>query len=45
MTSGADGIGDCFWLEGLVQTIEGYGEVKWEKSPSGLFKAELPELD
>jgi len=30
MASGPDGIGDCFWLEGLAQTIEAFGETKWE---------------
>lgn len=30
MTSAPDGVGDCFWLEGLVGTIEAYGEVKWD---------------
>jgi hypothetical protein len=33
MTSGADGIGDCFWLEGLAQTIDVYGQTRWEKIP------------
>jgi len=33
MTSGPDGIGDCFWLDGLAQTIEAFGETKWEKIP------------
>jgi hypothetical protein len=29
MTSGPDGLGDCFWLEGLVWTIEAYGTTTW----------------
>lgn len=30
MSSGADGVGDCFWLEGLVGTIEAFGKVEWK---------------
>lgn len=27
------GIGDCYWIEGLVQTIEAFGTVTWEPVP------------
>lgn len=29
MRSAPLGIGDCYWLEALVQTIEAFGDVKW----------------
>jgi len=29
MTSGPDGLGDCYWLEPLVWTIEAYGTTTW----------------
>lgn len=29
MKSGPEGLGDCFWLEPLVWTIEAHGEIKW----------------
>jgi hypothetical protein len=29
MRSMPTGIGDCYWLEGLVQTIEAFGTVRW----------------
>jgi hypothetical protein len=31
LKSSPTGIGDCYWLEGLVQTIESFGTIKWEK--------------
>ncbi len=31
MRSIPTGIGDCYWLEGLVQTIESFGVLAWEK--------------
>ena len=31
MRSAPLGIGDCYWLEALVQTIEAFGDVKWEE--------------
>lgn len=30
MRSAPTGIGDCYWLESLVQTIEAFGTTKWE---------------
>lgn len=29
MTSGPDGLGDCYWLEPLVWTIEAHGQTRW----------------
>jgi hypothetical protein len=29
MSSGPDGLGDCYWLEPLVWTIEAHGRTKW----------------
>jgi hypothetical protein len=29
MSSGPDGLGDCYWLEPLVWTIEAYGQTAW----------------
>jgi hypothetical protein len=29
MISGPDGLGDCYWLEPLVWTIEAYGRISW----------------
>jgi hypothetical protein len=29
MSSGPDGLGDCYWLEPLVWTIEAHGETTW----------------
>jgi hypothetical protein len=33
MRSVPTGIGDCYWIEGLVQTIESFGTVTWQKVP------------
>ncbi|MHB1035378.1 MAG: hypothetical protein ACYC35_11340 [Pirellulales bacterium] len=37
MKSGPDGLGDCYWLEPLVWTIEAHGQIRWrdvrEESP------------
>jgi hypothetical protein len=29
MASGPDGLGDCYWLEPLVWTIEAHGRTQW----------------
>jgi hypothetical protein len=29
MRSAPTGIGDCYWMEGLVQTIEAHGQLRW----------------
>jgi len=36
MRSTPTGIGDCYWIEGLVQTIESFGTVQWEKVHPGV---------
>ena len=33
MKSAPEGKGDCYWLENLVQAIEGYGTLNWTERP------------
>jgi len=40
MRSMPTGIGDCYWLEGLAQTIEAFGTVRWDTLTDSTMIAE-----